>query len=131
MQGQIPPELEELLSGVLDVKVKVWLEWDGAYILGKGMNLLLEEIKNTSSLKQAASRAKYSYKYAWNLLQRIKDRTGYPAVVTKKGGKGGGGTVELTPWGEKLLSINEVLVSEKVEFEKRLRAALSRVTAPA
>ncbi len=118
MQAPDKEFLDKMLAS-MKVNAKVWVEWDDEYILGKGANRLLQELKNSNSLKKAASKCKYSYKYAWNLLQRIKNRTGESAVNTKKGGKGGGGEVTLTWWGEKLLEINEIIVREKDTMVQR------------
>jgi molybdate transport system regulatory protein len=87
----------------LQVKKKVWLDFEGQNLMGEGTAHLLEEIVSTESLTAAASALGYSYKYAWTRLQKLTQRTGIPVVITHKGGSGGGGRVELTPWGKKLL----------------------------
>ncbi|MEX2682360.1 MAG: winged helix-turn-helix domain-containing protein [Candidatus Sigynarchaeota archaeon] len=63
----------------------------------------MSAIKETRSLTAAAEKLGYSYKYAWDRTQKLKDRLGEPAVETRKGGKGGGGAVSLTPTGELVL----------------------------
>jgi len=87
----------------LHVKRKVWIDFDGANLMGEGTANLLEEIGSTGSLTEASKKLGYSYKYAWSRLIKLRDRTGIPVVITHKGGSGGGGRVDLTPWGMRLL----------------------------
>ncbi|NMC07911.1 MAG: LysR family transcriptional regulator [Candidatus Lokiarchaeota archaeon] len=104
----------------LRVKYRIWVELDEArketppaagrrkketqgFIVGLGVARLLSAIKETRSLTLAAKKIGYSYKYAWDRTQKIKERLGEPAVETEKGGKGGGGHMTLTTAGDKIL----------------------------
>ncbi len=87
----------------LQVKKKVWLEFEGKNLLGEGGARLLDAIAETHSLTLAAERLRYSYKYAWTRLKKMHERTGIPIVDAHKGGTGGGGRMDLTPWGQKIL----------------------------
>ncbi len=108
--------------------VKFWLEFQDNQrenILGSGWANLLESISTTNnnepkSLTQAAKECGYSYKYAWNILNKIKERTGKSPVETKRGGTGGGGCVELNIWGAYLLNTYKNLLVELKEVEKKL-----------
>ena len=108
--------------------VKFWLEFQDNQrknILGSGWAHLLECIFMTNnnepkSLTQAAKECGYSYKYAWNILNKIKERTGKSPVETKRGGTGGGGWVELNNWGVYLLNTYKNLLIELKEVEKKL-----------
>jgi len=108
--------------------IKFWLEFrdnQRENILGSGWANLLESIYMTNnnepkSLTQAAKECGYSYKYAWNILNKIKERTGKSPVETKKGGIGGGGWVKLNRWGEYLLNTYKNLLIELQEIEKKL-----------
>ncbi|MFX1236087.1 MAG: winged helix-turn-helix domain-containing protein [Promethearchaeota archaeon] len=103
---------------------KLWLEFEGKSVLGGGWAKLLENIdKNdggslTSALNIAPK--KFSYKYAWNILKRIEERTGFSPVTTGKGGPGGGGWVKLNKWGKYLLSVFK-------EYEKKLSDTLKDI----
>lgn len=99
------PDVKELKSK-LGFGIKLWLEFDNKSILGSGWAKLLENIVDNKegSLTQAAKECGYSYKYAWNILKRIENRTGKSPVITTKGGKGGGGGIQLTEWGRLLLN---------------------------
>ncbi len=87
----------------LQVRRKVWLEFEGKNLLGEGGARLLEAIEETHSLTIAAERLGYSYKYAWTRLKKMHERTGIPIVDAHKGGTGGGGHMDLTPWGRIIL----------------------------
>jgi molybdate transport repressor ModE-like protein len=108
--------------------IKFWLEFQDNQrenILGSGWANLLESIHMTNnnepkSLTQAAKECGYSYKYAWNILNKIKERTGKSPVETKRGGTGGGGWVELNNWGVYLLNTYKNLLVELKEVEKKL-----------
>ncbi|MBN2153728.1 MAG: LysR family transcriptional regulator [Candidatus Lokiarchaeota archaeon] len=102
------------------VRYRIWIEADvtqreapatsgrhkkdtQSFIVGLGVARLLSAIKETRSLTLAAEKVGYSYKYAWDRTQKMKQRLGEPAVETHKGGKGGGGEMVLSPAGEQML----------------------------
>ena len=119
------PNIDGLKSKI-GFGIKIWLEFGSIEkkknILGSGWAKLLESIdKNVSgSLTQAAEECGYSYKYAWNILKRIEKRTGMTVVNTGKGGRGGGGYVELNEWGKYLLKTYNILLFELKRIEKEL-----------
>ena len=121
------PNIENLKKKV-GFGIKFWLEFQDIQrenILGSGWANLLESIDKTDisepkSLTQAAIECGYSYKYAWNILNKIKKRTGKSPVETKKGGVGGGGSVRLNEWGVYLLKTYKNLLIELQEVEKKL-----------
>ncbi|MHA1832522.1 MAG: TOBE domain-containing protein, partial [Candidatus Baldrarchaeia archaeon] len=82
---------------------KVWLEYEGNTILGKGGAELLQTIKDKGSLTLAAKELSISYRYAWGYLKKIEKRVGIPVVSSFKGGPKGGGGMKLTETGEYLL----------------------------
>jgi len=121
------PDIENLKKKV-GFGIKFWLEFQDNQcenILGSGWANLLERIYKTNnnepkSLTQAAKECGYSYKYAWNILNKIKERTGKSPVETKKGGIGGGGWVKLNEWGLYLMKTYKKLLVELQEVEKKL-----------
>jgi molybdate transport system regulatory protein len=82
---------------------KVWLEYKGTPILGKGGANILEAIRKEKSISKAAKKVGMSYRYVWNYLARMNRTLGEPIVETFKGGKAGGGGAKLTRLGETLL----------------------------
>lgn len=122
----------EELKGKINFGIKCWLQIENdenKNILGSGWAKLLEFIEKSDkegngSLTQAAEKCGYSYKYAWNILKRIENRTGVSPVITGKGGPGGGGWVKLNEWGLFLLRTYRNLVSELKEIEKKVEKTL-------
>ena len=126
------PNIEELKSR-LNIGVKLWLEFENSEgehknILGSGWAKLLVCIDQNKdgSLTQAANECNYSYKYAWNILKRIEERTGAPVATTGKGGRGGGGWVKLNDWGKTLLEIHKKLDNEIKLIKENLDSSLRR-----
>ncbi|TFF98284.1 MAG: ModE family transcriptional regulator [Promethearchaeota archaeon] len=113
----------ENLKSKIDFNIKFWLEFEGKSILGAGWANLLKTInkKEVTSLTQAAKECGYSYKYAWNILKRIEERTTESPVLTSKGGPGGGGSVELNEWGHHILQVFEKLEKEVENIKENLK----------
>jgi molybdate transport system regulatory protein len=82
---------------------KIWIEYQGKPILGKGGAEILREIEAQRSLTKAAEELGMSYRYVWNYLQKINKSLGESVAETYKGGKTGGGGAKLTDVGKVLL----------------------------
>ena len=72
--------------------------------VGPGKISLLEHIGSSGSLSQAARELHMSYRRAWQLLDSLNSSFRERAVLTQKGGRGGGGAA-LTPLGAELVSL--------------------------
>jgi molybdate transport system regulatory protein len=105
---------------------KVWIEYKGKPVIGKGGAKILETIEKEKSISKAAETAGMSYRYVWNYLQKIQKAIEEPIVETYKGGKAGGGGARLTKLGKDLLSeykqvesyLSEILAdSQRVEVK--------------
>ena len=86
------------------VLCKLWLEYQGNPLIGKGGAEILKTIKQVESISKAAQRAGMSYRYVWNYLAKLEKTLGQPVVKTFKGGSKGGGGAVLTELGETLLA---------------------------
>jgi molybdate transport system regulatory protein len=82
---------------------KVWIEYNGKPVLGKGGAEILKAIAKEQSISKAAAKLGMSYRYVWNYLQKIRKAIEAPVVETFKGGKAGGGGAKLTALGQSLL----------------------------
>lgn len=82
---------------------KVWLEYKGKPILGKGGAEILEAIREKKNISKAAQKTGMSYRYVWNYLAKIRRTLQEPIIETHKGGRRGGGGAQLTKLGESLL----------------------------
>ncbi|MFX0060275.1 MAG: hypothetical protein ACFE8J_18415 [Candidatus Heimdallarchaeota archaeon] len=123
----------ERLKDKVSFGIKCWLEFENdnnKNILGSGWAKLLESIEKPDkngprSLTKVAKECEYSYKYAWSILKRITQRTGFSPVETGKGGPGGGGWVRLNDWGKFLLRTYNHLIQELKVIEKKLEKTLT------
>ena len=70
--------------------------------LGPGKIALLEAIADKGSLTQAAAKLGMSYRYAWLLLEDLKNSFDEPVTRATVGGRRGGG-VQLTRFGVDLV----------------------------
>jgi molybdate transport system regulatory protein len=82
---------------------KVWLEYNGKPILGKGGAEILEGIENEHSISRTAEKLGMSYRYVWSYLQQVEKGLDEPVMETYRGGKSGGGGARLTELGKSLL----------------------------
>ncbi len=69
--------------------MKLWLEMNGDFILGKGGALLLRAIEEHGSISQAvrvlppealSEGAAPSYRFAWGYLRKVEERLGASGV---------------------------------------------------
>jgi molybdate transport system regulatory protein len=93
---------------------KVWIEFEGKRVVGKGGAAIFEQIDKLQSISKAAEKLGMSYRYVWNYLDEVRSIVGEPVVETFKGGKAGGGGARLNELGKYLLS-QYTLVSRNVE----------------
>jgi molybdate transport system regulatory protein len=114
---------------------KVWIEYRGKPLIGKGGAEILEAIEHENSISKAAEKLGMSYRYVWNYLQEIHKTLEEEIVETYKGGKSGGGGAKLTDLGRNLLAeykqvesyLNTVLVdSGKLEVKSLKLSARNR-----
>jgi len=82
---------------------KIWIEYNGKPLIGKGGAEILQAIDKEKSISNAASSLGMSYRYVWNYLQDIQDALEQSIVETCRGGKAGGGGAKLTSLGKNLL----------------------------
>lgn len=106
----------------LAVRSKIWMVSDGAHVFGPGLSRLLERIGRTGALTRAAADLKISYRQAWKQIKQAEDNFGSPLVLTRPGGRKGGGT-ELAPGGKQLLGIYKEVDKEVQRFADKHFAA--------
>ncbi len=99
---------------------KIWIEYKGKPVIGKGGAAILEQIDNEKSISKAAKKLNMSYRYVWNYLKRIERIFGEPIVETYRGGEHGGGGATLTKLGKNLLN-------EYKRLERRFTRVLSEI----
>jgi molybdate transport system regulatory protein len=101
--------------------------------VGPGKIGLLEAIRNSGSISQAARDLGMSYRRAWLLIDNVRTAFRKPVTMATTGGKGGGG-VALTEFGEGLVDSYRALERDIAGLaQRRLRAvsaAVARQTEP-
>jgi len=85
------------------LRIKLRIDFGEESAIGPGKIALLERMRDTGSLSQAARELKMSYRRAWQLLDSLNQSFVDPVVITAVGGKGGGGTT-ITPLGSSLVT---------------------------
>lgn len=86
--------------------------------VGPGKIALLERMRETGSLSQAARELDMSYRRAWQLLDSLNQMFREPVVVTSIGGKGGGGAT--------LTALGEALIASYRDIERDIAAQMAR-----
>jgi len=83
---------------------KIWIEYKGKPVLGKGGAEILEQIERQESISKTAKKLGMSYRYVWSYLKKTEKTMGEPIIETYRGGKSGGGGAKLTKLGRSLLN---------------------------
>ena len=109
--------LSECMQDVkLKLQLRILLNQDIAF--GPGKAELLEEIRRTGSISQAAKSMNMSYRRAWQLVETMNQSFQSGLVETQKGGTNGGGA-KLTDLGESILSqFRQMEIKARVAIEQ-------------
>jgi molybdate transport system regulatory protein len=83
-------------------KIRFRIDFTSNAQVGPGKIELLEAIRASGSLSQAARELGMSYRRAWLLIDSLKSTFNEPVASATTGGPGGGGAT-LTPFGEQLI----------------------------
>lgn len=87
----------------ISIKFRIWFFIGENKLIGKGRVELLELIRETGSISNAAKVMKMSYRQAWQMVQEMNERSMQPVVEKQLGGKAGGGAT-VTARGEQLIA---------------------------
>jgi molybdate transport system regulatory protein len=111
------------LSAVIRIEIEFAMHPE----VGPGKISLLEAIRTSGSLSQAARDLGVSYRHAWLLIDSLKFTFREPVTLATRGGRGGGG-VALTRFGESLVVTYRALEREISELAaRRLRRINSMI----
>lgn len=111
---------------------KIWIEYKGKPLIGKGGAQILEQIEREESISKTAEKLGMSYRYVWSYLQKIEKTLGEPIIETYRGGKSGGGGAKLTKLGKSLLDeyrLVEGYLGEVLSDEEYWEAVGLRISA--
>ena len=107
------------------VSIRFRVDFGRSCAIGPGKVALLEAIRRTGSLSQAARELRISYRRAWLLLESLNTAFRGPVTTMSTGGKGGGGA-RLTPFGATIVSAYRKL---ETHLARRAEAALAGISA--
>lgn len=99
------------------VKGSIWIEGKQGAFIGSGRVVLLENIKKSGSISEAAKSMKMSYRQAWELVDSMNKQSKKPLVERTSGGAGGGGTM-LTEEGERIIKLYKKLQNKFRKFNE-------------
>ena len=91
--------------------IRIRIDFSENVNLGPGKIALLEAIRSTGSISDAARSLGMSYRRAWLLVNSLKEGFSEAVTVSATGGKGGGGA-RVTPFGLTLIKQFRLLERE-------------------
>jgi molybdate transport system regulatory protein len=91
--------------------IRIRIDFSDNVNLGPGKIALLEAIRSTGSISDAARSLGMSYRRAWLLVNSLKEGFSEAVTVSAAGGKGGGGA-RVTPFGLTLIKQFRLLERE-------------------
>src|SRR5256885_11824710 len=75
----------------LDPGLKVWLNYDGLFLMGPRYLRFLTAVQRTGTIRAAGREVGWSYRTCLNRLRRMERGLGSPVLLTTRGGPPGGG----------------------------------------
>lgn len=87
--------------------------------MGPGTRMLLENIRDYASIREAAKAMDMSYTKALRMLRTMEEELGFPVVISERGGIQRGGT-RLTEKGEQVLDVFEEIEEEVYRYASKL-----------
>jgi len=87
----------QLTRPVLEVSLR-----NGTSLYDSRLSMLLHLVEQTRSVRDACSLMQISYSAAWNMLNHVEEKLGFPLVVRNRGGASGNGSL-LTEKGKSLM----------------------------
>jgi molybdate transport system regulatory protein len=107
--------------------VRFRIDFAGHSSVGPGKISLLEAIRDSGSLSQAARNIGMSYRRAWLLVESLKQSFREPVTLASTGGKDGGGML-VTQFGDALIkNYRELERDFETLAARRLRAVIPTV----
>jgi molybdate transport system regulatory protein len=98
------PAADATLKAHLTPRHKVWLNWDGLFLMGPNYLRFLAAVDATGTIREGGRAVGWSYRTCLNRLRRMENVLGRPVLLTNRGGKAGGGA-RLTPEARRFVRI--------------------------
>ncbi len=111
------------LRAHLKPRHKLWLNWDGAFLMGPRYQRFLEAVERTGTIQAAGREVGWSYRTCLNRIRAMERVLGAKVLMTTRGGRRGGGGARLTPDARRLARLfaswrRTALRSSDVAFQK-------------
>jgi molybdate transport system regulatory protein len=105
---------------------KIWLNWDGVFLMGPNYLRFLAAVDKTGTIREGGRAVGWSYRTCLNRLRRMERVLGAPILATTRGGSTGGGA-RLTPEARRLVRVFARWQREVERLTRRaFQAALKR-----
>lgn len=92
------------LGSHLTAQHKVWLDWDGEFLMCPRSLHFLAAVQTAGTIRAAGHAVGWSYRTCLNRLRQMERVLGRRVLVTTRGGRAGGGA-QLTPEARRLVSV--------------------------
>jgi molybdate transport system regulatory protein len=83
---------------------KVWLDWDGVFLMGPRYLRFLAAVERLGTIRAAGRVVGWSYRTCLDRIRQMERVLGTKVLVTQRGGRSGGGA-RLAPEARKLVRI--------------------------
>ena len=113
-EGIIRQQDQQMLRPMLDISLR-----NGAGLYDQRLSMLLHLVEETRSVRDACSLMQISYSAAWNMLNHVEDKLGFPLVVRNRGGASGSGSL-LTEKGKALMNAYDSFSAHLEQEAKQL-----------
>jgi len=93
------------LRAHLKPRHKLWLNWNGAFLMGPRYLRFLEAVESTGTIRAAGAAVGWSYRTCLNRIRAMEHVLGTKVLATTRGGRRGGGGARLTPDARRLMRL--------------------------
>src|SRR2546430_16702621 len=76
---------------------KIWLDWDGVFLMGPRYLRFLDAVARTGTIRAAGRVVGWSYRTCLNRIRAMERVLGAQVLMTTRGGRRGGGGAPLPP----------------------------------
>src|SRR5881628_3057927 len=83
---------------------KLWLNWDGAFLMGPRYLSFLDAVERSGTIRAAGQEVGWSYRTCLNRIREMERVLGAKVLVTKRGGASRGGA-RLSPAARRLVQL--------------------------
>jgi len=111
---------------ILAIQLRLRVRVGDEVALGPGKAELLELVRQTGSITEAANQMRMSYMRAWKLIQTMNQCFKEELILTSRGGKHGGGA-EITEVGRKALLLYQKMERDSLRVCKGSRKSLQQL----